>query len=452
MCEKKTLRDFGAAPAETGCMDVSAAFAAASEYFTKTGGGFLVVEPGTWYTGPVRLVSGMTLEIVKGAVISFIPEPERYTPVYTRWEGVVCYGMHPCIFASNAENIHITGSGCFDGSGESWWKLLPEKKKQGKPVTELERQLAALNPGYEFQPGGGGGRNTQFLRPPLIQFFDCTDVSISGVTFLNSPFWTVHPVFCRRLIIDGITVKNPPAAPNTDGIDIDSCEDVVVKNSCISVGDDGIAVKSGSGEDGIRVNKPSRNVTISGCRVENAHGGVVIGSETAAGISDVTVENCVFDGTERGIRIKTRRGRGGVVEKLKFSGITMQNNLCPVTINMFYRCGTCGTEPELFCQEALPVKADTPVIRDVTIHNVKAFGCRASAGFIAALPEVPLERLTVTDCEFITDENDSSAPSLSDMFAGIPDVSEKSFRVINAVDPVFTNVRITGPAKPFLFR
>jgi polygalacturonase len=305
----KNIQDFGGMPS---AIDNSKAFAAAKEFFEKNGGGTLVVQKGLWYTGPVELCSHMTLELEAGAVVSFIPEPSLYRPVKTRWEGVTSWAMHPCVFASGADHVKICGNGVFDGSGQEWWKSVPEKKLQKKPLDPIEKELASLNPGYENQPGGGGGRSSQFLRPPLMQFYECTDVDVCGVTLQNSPFWTFHPVFCSRLNIHDVTVCNPHDAPNTDGMDIDSCTDVVIEKCRISVGDDGIAIKSGSGEDGIRINRPSRNITVKGCTVEDGHGGVVIGSETAAGIDTVKVMDCRFEGTDRGIRIKTRRGRGGV--------------------------------------------------------------------------------------------------------------------------------------------
>ncbi len=444
---EKKLSDFGGSIQE----DNSKAFAAAMSFFAQNNGGTLIIEKGIWKTGPISLCSNINIIFEEGAIISFIPTPELYRPVKTRWEGVVCYGMHPCFFATNVENISISGKGIIDGNGEIWWNLLAEKKKQGKPVTDLEKELARLNPGYETQPGGGGGRNTQFLRPSLMQFFECKNVTVKDITLRNSPFWTFHPVFTDGLTVENIFVTNPHDAPNTDGIDIDSCTNVTIDSCSISVGDDGIAIKSGSGSDGIQINKPSKNIKITNCRVGNGHGGVVIGSETAAGIENVDVENCFFDGTDRGIRIKTRRGRGGKVTNLKFKDLLMVNNLCPFAVNMYYACGTNRCEPEFFSLDALPVKDDTPSVSNVEISGVKATGCKASAGFIAAIPEQPLTNLKITNCEFETNETATETPDLSDMFAGLPEVNTKSFRIINADNPIFENVKISGPKEAFIF-
>ncbi len=431
--------------------DNSEAFSAAYEFFRANGGGVLKVGKGVWRTGPVTLCSDMTLELEEESVISLIPEPERYKPVKTRWEGVVCYAMHPCIFADGETNVTVCGKGTIDGNGKTWWNLLAEKRKQGKPVSPIELELAALNPNYMNEPGGGGGRNIQFLRPALVQFYKCRNVRIQDVTLRNSPFWTIHPVFTDTLLIRGVNIINPHDAPNTDGMDIDSCENVQIEDCNISVGDDGIAIKSGSGEDGIRMNRPSKNIQISNCTVADGHGGVVFGSETAAGIENVCVKDCVFDGTQRGIRLKTRRGRGGVVRRLEFSNLTMKNNLCPVAINMFYCCGTNRNEPEFFSQDALPVRKETPAISDILISGVTAKGCKASAGFIAGLPESPVEHILIENSVFETDESATESPSLSDMYAGIPECTEKSFRLLNVQYVKFENTKVIGPVKEFLY-
>jgi polygalacturonase len=361
--------------------------------------------------------------------------------------------MHPCVFARDGERICIEGTGRLDGNGRRWWDLLREKRRRGQSVPEdaEELALARLNPGFESQSGGGGGRNIQFLRPPLVQFYQCAGVSLRGITLANSPFWTVHPVFCRELNLSGLSITNPQDAPNTDGIDIDSCEDVEIENCRVSVGDDGIALKSGSGGDGIEAGKPTCRVRVRNCTVENGHGGIVIGSETAGGIFGVLAENCLFRGTDRGIRIKTRRGRGGHIRDLEFCGLTMENNLCPISINMYYRCGA-EHEAAYFSPASLPLTAQTPSIKNIAVSGIRAGGCRASAGFVAGLPESPVENLALRDCEFSTDEASGVSPDESDMFLGIPPVTEKSFRLLNVKNADLQNVAVRGPAEAFLYR
>jgi polygalacturonase len=446
-----TAADFGAAG--DGRTDNSSAFAVAFAALRDAGGGTLRVGKGVWRTGPVELFSHTTLLLEEGAVISFIPESERYRPVRTRWEGIECWGMHPCVFAQGQTGITIEGKGTIDGCGQVWWELYREKRRRGQrqPETPLEKELAALNLDYENQPSGGGGRGTQFLRPPLVQFFNCENIKLDGITLRDSPFWTLHPVYCAHVVISGLTVINPADAPNTDGIDIDSCEDVLIENCRVAVGDDGIALKAGSGKDGIRAARPCRRVTVRGCVVEDGHGGIVIGSETAAGVSGVLAENCLFNGTDRGIRIKTRRGRGGRIENLEFRNLVMKDNLCPLAINMFYRCGA-SIEDGWFTQNALPVDAATPSISNILISNIRASGCRASAGFIAGLPESPVENLKLQGCEFSTDETSAASPDESDMFLGLPQVSEKCIRLLNVKNAAFEDIKVSGPREAFIYR
>jgi len=433
------------------CFDNTDAFTLAVQTVKDAGGGVLRAGKGVWRTGPFKLFSNITLFLDKGCVISFSPELERYTPVWSRWEGVECYAMHPCVYAEGQENITIMGEGVLDGNGEIWWKIAKEKKRrpQTSPEMPLEFELARLNPGYNEQPSGGGGRICQFLRPPLLQLNNCKNIILKDFTLKNSPFWALHPIYCANLVISGVKIFNPHDAPNTDGIDIDSCEDVLIENCHISVGDDGIALKSGSGENGIKVGKPSRRITVRGCTVTDGHGGIVIGSETAAGICDVLAEDCVFQGTDRGIRIKTRRGRGGTIENLMFKNLAMKKNLCPLAINMYYRCGTTVTDP-CFSQEALPVNKATPSIRNIVISNIQATECRASAGFIVGLPESPIEGLHIQHCEFTTDENSGISTNESEMFLGLGEVKEKSIRLVNVKDPVFENVKVNGPEQAFI--
>ena len=448
--KKVSLVDFGGK--NDGKFDNTDAFSRAFADLEANGGGTLTVTAGVWCTGAITLCSNSTLLLEEGAELSFIPEPERYTPVYTRWEGVECYAMHPLIYANGQENVTITGKGRVNGNGKVWWDMRNEKRKtQTGPLAPYELALAKLNPDYKNQPGGGGGREFQFLRPSFIEFINCKQVTLEGITVKDSPFWTVHPLYTKKLLLKDLHIENPKDAPNTDGIDIDSCEDVQVIACDVKVGDDGICIKSGSGSDGIRVNKPTRNVEIRDCKVQWSHGGIVIGSETAAPISHIVAENCDLSGTDRGIRIKSRRGRGGDISDVQLKNLTMRDTLCPIAINMYYKCGEKDPASPLFSLEKQPVTAETPRIHDVTISGIKASGCKASAGFIVGLPESPITGLSITDCQLSTDETSSESPMDSDMFFGLPEVSVKSFRVRNTPDAKFENVTITGPKEAFIY-
>lgn len=421
-----------------------------TEAFKKalSGGKCISVPEGVFSTGPIRIASDTTLRLEKGAVLSFIPSPEIYEPVYTRWEGVNCYAMHPCILIKEAERVSVIGEGTIDGNGSYWWKSADYKRyHQSRPETEIEKRFASLNPGYETQPGGGGGRQCQFLRPPLFQTLNSKNIEIRGIRLTNSPFWTLHPVYTDHLIIDGVSIKNPYDSPNTDGIDVDSCTNVSIRNCTVDVGDDGIAIKSGSGEDGIKTGRITENVHVSYCQVFSAHGGIVIGSETAGGIRNICAENCSFIGTDRGIRIKTRRGRGGAIENLTFRSLNISDNICPIAINMYYRCG-CD-DKTCFSLDKLEVTESTPSIRNICIEDCHATGSKASNGFIVGLPEMPITGLTIKSSSFSLSDNPSEDIDKSEMYEGLPEITSRAVRLRN-VSAEIENVSVTGSAEAFL--
>ena len=435
-----------------GVWDNSAAFASALAHIAEAGGGTLSVSSGTWLTGPIELCDNCTLELAEGACIKFVADFTRYKPVWTRWEGVDCYAMQPCIQARNRTNVVITGQGTIDGGGDPWWDYRNAIKAQTDrgPQTELEKMFAGLNPDYLKQPGGGGGRGSQFLAPPTIQLYRCEDCRIEGITVVDSPFWTIHPVYCSRLEIRNVTVRNPYEAPNTDGLDIDSCRDVIVEDCFFDVGDDAIALKSGSGADGIRVGVPTRNVSIARCTVQRAHGGIVVGSETAAGIYHVSGTDCTFIDTDRGIRIKTRRGRGGHVEDLTFTGIRMENTLCPIAINMYYRCGVSPDEGDTpFSLHAIEIGEATPKIRRVTVRNLHATGSRASAGFFVGLPESPITDLHLVGCHIDTRTHEPVPTEDSEMYDGLPLAAGRGMRFRHCSGVRLEDVHVEGTDIPY---
>jgi len=393
-------------------------------------GDVLSIPKGTYLTSPVTVdKSGLTLVLEEGSIIRFIDDPGRYEPVYTRWEGVRCYAMHPCFWITGCRNVTIKGKGVLDGNGSWWWSEADVKKRQAGPVSPIEKKFAALNPEYARQPGGGGGRQSQFLRPPLLQIHQCEDILLEGITLQNSPFWTLHPLFSKRVSIQQVTIINPKDAPNTDGVDIDSCQDVQVIGCNVTVGDDGIAMKSGIGEDALAVGIPTCGVIVKHCIVRCAHGGAVIGSETGSGIHDIHVSDCVFDGTDRGVRIKTRRGRAGDISGLSFRNIMMHDTLCPITINMYYVCGS--KDATVFSLEKMPVTPITPGISDITIEHIKADGIRCMAAFIIGLPEKPVENLSITDCDFTMAKTGLRPVEESEMYQGLPSNPTRGLRLRN---------------------
>ena len=446
------LEDFGGKA--DGKFNNTNAFALAFAELARSNGGKLTLTKGVWVSGPIDIPSDTTLEIQEGAEISFLTDPNLYPPAFTRWEGVESYALHPLVFSSHTKNIKITGKGTINGNGEAWWNLRNSKKSSGQtePKEVYEKVLASMNPDYKNQPGGGGGRELQFLRPSLLEVSFAENVVIEGVKIIDSPFWTVHPLYVKNLTLKDLHIENPYTAPNTDGIDVDSCEDVLIENCFVSVGDDGICIKSGSGPDGIRCNKPTVNVEIKNCTVRNAHGGIVLGSETAAGMSHIHASGCDLSGTDRGIRIKSRRGRGGDIFDIELRDMVMNDTLCPIAMNMYYKCGITDQKSPLFSLEKQPVTSETPRIHDVKIIGCTAKNCKASAGFIVGLPEMPIDNLEIRDCNFSTDETSDRSPMESDMFYGLPEVTEKSFRIWNAPGLKLENVTIEGPKEKFIYK
>ena len=369
------------------------------------GGGELVVPAGEHRTGPITLCTNLTLTLQDGAHIVFNDDTMLYEPIWTRWEGIECWAMHPLVYAADASNITIRGNGVIDGNGQKWWARFKENEDSGQsePIYPDELRLAALNPDYKSRPGGGARPQTQYLRPPLMQFWGCQNVNLEDFELRNSPFWTLHTVYSRNIKISGMTIFNPHDAINTDAIDIDSCSDVLIENCKLDVGDDAVTLKSGSGPDGVRVGLPTQNVTVRNCDIYASHGGLAIGSETAGGIKNVEIENCRFIGTQRGVRIKTRRTRGGTIENIVIRDLQMDKVWCPIVIGMYFQPGVDPDNPDygwIMSTQAQPVTDTTPHIRNVLIENVQAEDVRSTAAFIVGLPEAPIENVVIKNFDY----------------------------------------------------
>ena len=258
-------------------------------------------------------------------------------------------------------------------------------------------------------------------RPYLVEFINCRDVVVEKLNLANSPFWTVHPLFCENVRIDGITIVNPVPSPNTDGINPDSCRNVQIINCRIDVGDDCVTLKSGMDEVGRAMGKPTEDITIANCVMYRGHGGVVVGSDMSGGVRNVTVANCVFRGTDIGIRIKSMRGRGGVVERITASNIAMQDVPRPFVITAFY---TGKDKPD----DQFRVNDGTPRYRDFLFANITASGA-AEAGSITGLKEMPAENIT---------------------FSNVQIRAAKGFTCVNARDVAFADVVIDTEKGPSL--
>jgi polygalacturonase len=384
------VRSFGAVP--DGKTKATAAVKKAIDAAAAAGGGTIVFSGGTFLSGPIHLKSNITLYIDAGTVLKFSSDPDDYLPmVRSRWEGTEVVNLSPLIYGDKVENVAITGRGLIDGNGEPWWKTYNELKEQlGKPVAKPNKwqaEFARLNTARADWPDERRWLENGFLRPPLIQILDCKNLSISDVTIKNPPFWTINPVYCDGVNIRGIRVDNPEDSPNTDGIDPESSRNVHISDSYLSTGDDCIAIKSGRDVQGRKVGRPVENVTITNCTMVRGHGGVSIGSEMAGGARRIAVSNCVFQDTQRGIRIKTTRGRGNVVEDVRVTNIVVRDlKHEAVALDMFYT----AAPPE-------PVSERTPHVRNVHISGIT--GTARGAGVVLGLDEARIDDVTLTDID-----------------------------------------------------
>ena len=391
------IRDFGAVG--DGKTKNTGAFRDAIGVCRAAGGGTVVVPPGTFLTGAIHLTSNLDLHLEPGSTVLFSGDFDDYPTVESRWAGTELFMYSPLVFGKDLENVSITGRGTFDGNPKTWWDWFWKQcgARVVVPVTDREKELARLNKGrYENTDCGGCGLEAQILRPPLMQLNNCRNVRLDGFTNQNSPFWNTHLLYCQNVTVHGVTFRNPPGAPNGDGLDLDSCNGVRVSDCYFDVNDDCLCLKSGMNDDGWRVHKPTENVTITNCTMLRGHGGIVMGSDAAGGIRNVTASNCVFIGTDRGIRLKSNRGRYNVFEDIHFNNIVMKDVMCPFVMNLYYTCGATPRTRDIVSDPGpRPVVDSTPRIRNIHISNVTARGRMAAAGVLIGLPEQPIENVTL---------------------------------------------------------
>ena len=366
-------------------------------YLAKQGGGKVVVPAGNWQTGALRLASGIELVVSKDALLQFVFDRLLYPLVKTSWEGMMCWNYSPCIYSYGADDVVVSGEGTIDGGGsnETWWPMCGKqvfgyvkgvtKEAQVSGSRRRLQQLAEDDVPWDERRFGLG----QGLRPQLINFVKGNRVRVSGVTLLHSPFWVIHPLLCKNVTVDGVKIWNE--GPNGDGCDPEACENVLIQNTHFHTGDDCIAIKSGRNNDGRMWNKPSRNIIIRNCVMEDGHGGIVIGSEISGGCKNVYAEDCTMDSPhlDRVLRIKTNNCRGGLIENINMRRVKVgQCKEAVVKINLDY-------EPEEPCYRGFE-----PEVRDVNIEDVT---CRKSAYGVLIVGRDSVENVSdirLKDCVF----------------------------------------------------
>lgn len=378
----------------------------------KKGGGVVVVPGGIWLTGPIAMKSNINLHIERDAILAFTSSFDQYPLVEGTYEGRRAARNQSPVYGTNLENIAITGKGIIDGNGDAWrmvgknqlteqeWKtkvasggLVSSDGKTWFPSAKTklafdEKRTAALIPGQSLKDFED---IKDFLRPNLVVFNSCKKVLLEGVIFQNSPAWCLHPVLCEDVTIRNVFAKNPDYAHNGDGLDLESCKNVLIEGCTFDVGDDGICIKSGKDEEGRKRGKPTENVVIRNNIVYKGHGGFVIGSEMSGGAKNIFVYDCSFIGTDNGLRFKTTRGRGGVVEHIYIKNIRMKDIVRDaILFDMYYFTKPADNEKT----EAPPVTEATPQFRNFQISDIVCQGAERGI-FIRGLPEMPIKNIVM---------------------------------------------------------
>lgn len=388
----------------------------AVEAANNDGGGTVYIPSGTFLTGPIQLYSNITLYLSPGSVLKFSSKQEDYNVVDSRWEGVSRMVYMSCIYGHKVHSVTISGSGTLDGNGHDWWDVFKNRKNELK-----------------------------YPRPKLISFEKSSRLVIKDINMINSPSWTINPIRSFNITVDNVSILNPADSPNTDGIDPESCSNVRISNCNIDVGDDCIAIKSGTEEAAEKI--ACENITITNCTMVHGHGGVVLGSEMSGDIRNVVISNCVFKETDRGIRLKSRRGRGGTIEDIRVSNIVMKKVFSPFILNLYYFCGPRGKEKYVWDKTPYPITEETPLFRRIHFANITAREVQASAGFLYGLAEQSLSEITFENIDISMSDN--AKPQVPAMMTGIEPTTHQGFYLGNVKDSSFRNVTIEnhiGPA------
>ncbi|WP_036602006.1 glycoside hydrolase family 28 protein [Olivibacter sitiensis] len=439
----------------------------------QQGGGVVLVPAGLWFTGPIVLKSNVNLHLAENALLQFTDDFDQYPLVATSWEGIEQMRNQSPIWAKGAQNIAITGKGIIDGNGDAWRMV-----KKGKLTESQWKKLVAkggvLNEkkdtwypsesslkGSKYQDPGelSNDKNQEFyqeikdfLRPNLILLESCKQLLLEGVTFQNSPAWNIHPLMSEDIVVRNVNVRNPWYSQNGDGIDIESCRNVLVENSQFDVGDDAICIKSGKNEAGRKRAMPTENVWIRNNTVYHGHGGVVIGSEMSGGVKNLYVSNCTFLGTDIGLRFKTARGRGGIVEDIYIKNIYMKD--IPgeaILFDMYYEAkdplpleGEGRTPPKV---QTLPVTDATPQFKNFYLYDIFCDGAQ-KAFFVRGVPEMHVKNITAEKLYIKAEEGldiqEASNIVIRDSYFEIKS-KDNLIYLLNSDHVVFDKVRSPSP-------
>lgn len=430
------IRDFGAIEKSDDVQNmITDAVHAAIEAAHRSGGGKVLIPAGEWLSAPIHLKSNINLHIDAGATVYFSENREDYLPVVRqRHEGVEAMNYSPLIYASNVKNVAVTGKGVLDGQGQQWWDWY---RVYGPPP----RAIASKVPLSRRDFGKGSGM--EGMRPNFVVFIDSEDILVEGITLNDGPMWNVHMIYSKRIIVRDVTV-NSLNAPNGDGLVIDSSQDVLIEYNHFETGDDAVVIKSGLNEEGLEINIPTENVVVRNFTAKNVRtgsGGVVFGSETSGGIRNVYVFNAEFDGSDRGIRFKTERGRGNVTENIYVHNVRMRNiTYEAINFNTFY------TGPN--------VTGPAPLIRNIDIRNVQIDGVR-NAIVLIGLPEKWLENITLENITVVNARRGVQLTRVKNLQMNnvVVNSQERAMTVNDVYELIFNNLTLNNQTgqKPFRF-
>ena len=433
---------------------------------SKSGGGTVIIPKGRWFTGPVVLKSNVNLHLDKGASITFTPDLNQYPLVASSYEGLTAARCQSPISANYAENIAITGEGKIDAGGDAWRPLKKGKFNDAEWKSALPLGGILSNSGKMWFPSVGaelgfnlqssgelsGGKTLEdyagvkdFLRPTMFHIANCKNVLFEGITVTNSPAWTLHFLLSEHITLLNVHVDNPWYSANTDGIDLECCKNARLEGCTFNDGDDGICIKSGKDEEGRRRGIPSENIIINNCTVYRAHGGFVIGSEMSGGVKNMFVSNCSFEGTDIGLRFKTKRGRGGVVENIYVSNIKMKGIINEAILFDTYYEGSKNYYEKV---DKLPVTDATPQFKNFYIRNITCKGATYGI-FVRGIPEMKISNVLLEDLTLDTQIgaflSEADGITMNNVTL-LPDDTDPLITILNAGNINVTNLKFKKKA------
>ncbi|WP_291099914.1 MULTISPECIES: glycoside hydrolase family 28 protein [unclassified Flavobacterium] len=463
------IKDFGATSG--GYVLNTKAFADAIDAVSKKGGGKVIIPPGIWLTGPIILKSNIELHAETGALIKFSTNKDLYPIIETSFEGLNTWRCISPIYGKNIENVAITGNGVWDGSGEVWrlvkkskltesqWKkliasggVLNDKKDSWYPSQQYlnASKNADQNIRLDLKTKEDFEAIRDFLRPVMVSIQNSKRVLLDGPVFQNSPAWCIHPLMIEDLIVRNVTVRNPWFSQNGDGLDVESCKNVLVENSSFDVGDDAICIKSGKDKDGRDRGIPCENIIVRNNIVYHGHGGVTVGSEMSGGVKNLHVSNCTFMGTDVGLRFKSNRGRGGIVENIFISDIFMTDIPSQaISFDLYYGgksiAETLAEGGNQISTKMVPVNEETPQFKNISIKNITISGAY-QAVFLQGLPEMNLQNIEISNLIGKADKGfsiiDANGIKLSNIKLDIKD--SNVFDIYNGKNMSFNNIEFNS--------